>query len=151
MKHLKSITGLFLMIAVMGCSSPTEVVEELTDFDHIQGTWVLQQAIINGDDTPVTNPGLGQIQATFTEKTYVYVFPEIGTNGFPTGNTDSIEGDWSFNEDHSEISLDRSAYDQEPFVWTIKNLANGIFDTEYRESFPGSTAESVFEFSYRPK
>lgn len=151
-KYLFRIFSVSILLTLSySCTSAVEPVEELTKSDFLQGTWVVQQAIINEDEVPVTSPGLGQIEATFEGDRYKYVFPEIGTNGFPTGNTDFIEGTWSFNDSEDTILIDRSASQEEALEWKIINLSNGILDTEYLEYFPGSSDPSVFRFSYRVK
>lgn len=146
---LGTLAILFFLTAA--CTSPIESVEELTTTDLLQGTWVVQKAMINDDEYPVTNPGFGQIEAIFDGDQYKYIFPEIGNNGLPTGKTNFIEGIWSLNQTEDIIIIDRSSIDQDALRWEIINLSKGILETEYAEYFPGSEVPSVFRISYRLK
>ncbi|HCD53090.1 MAG TPA: hypothetical protein DEQ34_11620 [Balneolaceae bacterium] len=139
----------FIFLLLSACKGSTGN-EELTDLELIQGTWVVQIAVIDGNSQPITNPGLGQMQLTLTESNYTYLFPEVGATGLPTGNTDSIQGIWSFNDDHSMIYLDRSAVGEDDFEWEIIQLSIGILKTRYTErAADGSDGTSTYEFTYK--
>lgn len=149
MNIIRSIVIITLLLSLNACSTDSGS-DQLSPEELIEGRWVLQSAIIDGNGQPITTPGLGQIALTVNSGNYTYIYPELGSNNLPNGQTDTLSGTWEFSSDYSTFTLDRSDYQQEPFVWEILRLSNGVFDTQYVErSAAGGAGTSTYNFTYR--
>lgn len=147
-----SPTNPFLLILILllaGCSDDP-VSEDLTPSELLLGTWKVSSAVIDGQTQPVTNPGLGQISASFEKESYSYIFPETTDTGLPTGNTVTTSGTWSFNNDHTLLTLTPVTGSQLPtLVWEIVSLSPGILNTSFEQPNPANGGQvSTFEINY---
>ena len=151
MKVFSHVYPLFIVLLLLlaGCSDDP-VSEELSPEELLLGTWKVNSAVIDGQNQPVTNPGLGQISATFQEESYNYVFPETSSIGLPTGNTVTTSGTWSFNSDNTLLTLTPVAGSQLPTLeWEIISLSPGILNTRFEQPNPANGGQtSNFEINY---
>ena len=151
MKVFSHIYPLFIVLLLLlaGCSDDP-VSEELTPEELLLGTWKVSSAAIDGQSQPVTNPGLGQISADFQEESYSYIYPETSPLGLPTGNTITTNGTWSFNNDHTLLTLTPAAGSELPTLeWEVISISIGILNTKFEQPNPATGGQtSTFEINY---
>jgi hypothetical protein len=108
----------------------------LTEEDLILGNWKLQTAAIDGEDQPITVPGLGQIEIVVSDESYTFTYPELNSNNFPTGETESISGQWNLNLADSTLVLyqyeeGNSTAIKDSVEWNINMLTFGYLHTDF--------------------
>ncbi len=148
MKYSAILIGTILLFA--GCDSVGSS-EQLPPEELIQGSWQVSFATIDGQVYPVTVPGFGQIQAIFDESNVEYIFPGIDANGLPTAQTDTLRGNWNFNENYSTLYITNIGNELvAQMEWSIINIGVGLLQTSY--DGPSATNPAVtatYEITYR--
>ncbi len=148
MKYSTLLVGALLIF--LGCDSVGST-EQLSPEELIQGSWQVSFATIDGEVYPVTVPGLGQIQAIFNENNVEYTYPAVDENGLPTGQTDTLNGDWSFNDEHSRLIISNIGNGiVSEMEWVIVNIGVGLLQTSYEGPSAFNPAlTSTYEITYR--
>lgn len=77
------------LFILTNCNDVTGSEEIKTPSEMILGKWKVSEATIDGSVYPVTNPGFGQIEVTFTENDVEYIYPGVDDSGMPTASTDT--------------------------------------------------------------
>lgn len=147
-------TVIFSFIIVFGvsCGNVIGTPELPPSEELIQGTWQVFDVIVDGQNFPVTNPGAGQIQVTFEDYDVEYIYPELNENQLPTSNSDTLWGDWSFNDDESLVTIANFSEDEpsKTLEWEIVSLGIGLLHTRFYERSPTSPDDIItYEFIYR--
>lgn len=65
------------LFILTNCNDVTGSEEIKTPSEMILGKWKVSEATIDGSVYPVTNPGFGQIEVTFTENDVEYIYREL--------------------------------------------------------------------------
>ncbi len=149
MKYSTLFVGaLFLFV---GCSDVSGVSEPLTPEDLILGSWQVSAATIDGEVYPVTIPGLGQIEAIFHESGVEYIYPGVNANGIPTGETDTLTGEWHFNEDHSMLYITNiSEGFSSDMEWSVIRIGVGLLQTTYNgPSITNPNTTVTYDITYQ--
>lgn len=139
------------LFLVYGCSDVSGVSEQQTPEELIIGTWQVSSASIDGQVYPVTNPGFGQIQATFSEDGVEYILPGVDANGIPTIQTDTLNGDWNFNDAHTMLYITNIAGSfTTDMEWSVVNIGVGLLQTSYVGPNPTDfSSTATYDITYR--
>jgi hypothetical protein len=134
-QKVKPLVFCFLIASLFACEG-TETTGPIPQEDLILGAWKIKSATIDGEDQPVTVPGIGQIVIEITDDEFVFSFPELNSNNFPTGDVDAIEGTWNLNLADSSMVLyqyqeEANGIQQDSIVWNIQTLTFGYLHTNF--------------------
>lgn len=142
---MRTILIILAVFTLVQCKSATNT--EFTTDELLIGTWTVSSATIDDVLYPVTNPGLLQVQAIFTETSFQYIYPQT-TNGLPNGNTDTLSGTWELNEDETIINITPTGATEAILVWNIDRLAVGTLEVTFLQQSLSGEGTSTYHLVY---
>ncbi|MBO6536270.1 MAG: hypothetical protein JJ966_08615 [Balneolaceae bacterium] len=124
------------LFILTNCNDVTGSEEIKTPSEMILGKWKVSEATIDGSVYPVTNPGFGQIEVTFTENDVEYIYPGVDDSGMPTASTDTLIANWQLENESTLIHITHPINNVTLFEWEVVNLGVGLLKTSFISQSP---------------